>query len=352
MSLSFFPHHGIIYLSKILMHMKTKILLKKFAGYDLNEIEHFIHDSFSEFGSPDRLFRPGQKVLLKPNLLRAFKPDRCATTHPVILEAVCRALKDRSINDITISDSPALGSLRAAACKAGYGPLEKKYGVKIVPFSNPEPLTTEENIPHLKIAGNLKDYDHIINLPKFKSHCQMTLTLSIKNLFGLVLGKRKPVLHCLVNNDKVQFGKMLVDIAKYVNPSVTIVDGIQAMQGQGPANGTPYPLGIIASGRDLTALDRILAAIVRVPPEKVYALEAARLKGFGTYDLEAIELSDDLESFKVSDFQLAEVPMDISFNPLRIIKSFLKQFYEVGIKEKLVGYPLSNLNDRREKPDG
>ncbi len=318
--------------------MKTKILLQKIASYDLESVERFVQESFALFASENLSFQPGQKVLLKPNLLRAFKPDQCVTTHPVVLEAVCRVLKDHSISHIDISDSPALGSLAPVAHKAGYGPLVKKYGVKFVPLSDPVDFATEENILHLKIAGNLMDYDHIINLPKFKSHCQMTLTLAIKNLFGLVIGKRKPVLHCLVGNDKIKFGRMLVDIARHVNPSLTIVDGIQAMQGQGPANGTPYPLGILASGQDMTALDRVLAEIVRVPPEKVYALEAARQKGYGTYELNAIELQgeSDLESLKVSDFQLAQLPIDISFNPIRIVKSFLKQFYEIGIKEKLV----------------
>lgn len=319
--------------------MKTKVLLRKLASYDLEPVQRFVEDSFTLFNRSHSSFRSGQKVLLKPNLLRAFKPERCVTTHPVVLEAVCRVLKNYSIDHITISDSPALGSLPAVARKAGYGPLVKKYGVKIVPLSDPVALKTEENIPHLKIAGNLKEFDHIINLPKVKSHCQMTLTLSIKNLFGLVIGKRKPVLHCLVNNDKIQFGKMLIDIAKHVNPSLTLVDGIQAMQGQGPINGMPYPLGMMASGQDLTALDRVLTEIVGVPPEKVYALEAARIKNFGTYDLNAVETlgGNNLEFFKVSDFQLAEIPIDISFNPFRVVKSFLKQIYEVKIKEKLVG---------------
>jgi uncharacterized protein (DUF362 family) len=323
----------------IIAPMKTKIFVKKITSYDLENVERWVQDSFTLFRSPQSSFQSGQKVLLKPNLLRAFKPDRCVTTHPVILEAVCRVLKDHSISQIDISDSPALGSLAAVAHKAGYGPLIKKYGVKLVPLSDPVSFRTEENIAHLKIAGNLTNYDHIINLPKFKSHCQMTLTLAIKNLFGLVIGKRKPVLHCLVNNDKVKFGKMLVDIARHVNPSLTIVDGISAMQGQGPLNGRPYPLGILAAGQDMTALDRVLTEIVRVPPEKVYALEAARQKGFGTYELNNIELQGEssLEPLKVPDFQMAELPIDISFNPLRIVKSFLKQFYEIGIKEKLVG---------------
>ncbi|VAX33093.1 hypothetical protein MNBD_NITROSPINAE05-126 [hydrothermal vent metagenome] len=319
--------------------MKAKILLRKIESYDLKEVEQFVRESFQQVAAQNTVFQSGQKVLLKPNLLRAFTPERCVTTHPVILEAVCRVLKDHSINQIDISDSPALGSLTAVARKAGYGPLIKKYGVTFTPLSDPVSFETEENIPHLKIAGSLQNYDHIVNLPKFKSHCQMTLTLAIKNLFGLVIGKRKPVLHCLVKNDKVKFGRMLVDIAKHVNPSLTIVDGIQAMQGQGPANGTPYPLGILAAGQDLTALDRVLTEIVRVPADKVYALEAARQRGFGTYELNSIELANniDLETFKVSDFQLAQIPLDISFNPFRIIKSILKQFYEIRIKEKLAG---------------
>jgi len=318
--------------------MKSRVLIQKIPSYDLKQIETFARNSL-ELANQTHPFLGGQKVLLKPNLLRAFPPENCVTTHPIVLEAVCRALKDLSINNIAISDSPAFGSLEAVAQKAGYGPLVKRYGVRIVPLANPVPLATEENIPHLKIAGNLKDYDHIINLPKVKSHCQMTLTLAIKNLFGLVIGKRKPVLHCLVKNDKVKFGRLLVDIAGHVNPSLTLVDGIQALQGQGPMNGTPYPLGVLASGQDMTALDRIFTEILGVPLETVYALEAARQKNCGAYDLQDIELvgEADLELLKVSGFQLAQAPMDISFNPFRVLKSFLKQIYEVGIKEKLAG---------------
>ena len=161
----------------------------------------------------------------------------------------------------------------------------------------------------------------------------MIKTLAIKNLFGLVIGKRKPVLHCLVKNDKIKFGKMLIDIARHVNPCLTVVDGIQAMQGQGPIHGSPYPLGILFASQDMTALDRVVAEVLMFP--KVYALEAARLKGYGNYDLEKIELPVEANILKlmVTDFKRPR-PMDISFNPYRVLKSFIKQFYEVGIKEK------------------
>jgi uncharacterized protein (DUF362 family) len=231
--------------------MKSKILLQKLYSYHTNHIESFVRESVNLLENQRQLFSPSNKILLKPNLLRGFEPGWCVTTHPALIEAVCRVLKDLGINKIDLSDSPAIGSLLTVAKKSGYGNLSKRYGVRIKPLSNPVSLTTEENISSLKIAGSIREYDSIINLLKFKSRCQMTLTLSVKNLFGLVIGKRKPVLHCLVKNNKVTFGKMLVDIAKQVAPSLTIIDGISAMQGNGPINGTPYPLGLLAAGHKI-----------------------------------------------------------------------------------------------------
>jgi uncharacterized protein (DUF362 family) len=316
--------------------MKSKVHLQKIESYSLDSVEQFIRDSLKVLDPEASFFSLGQKVLLKPNLLRGFKPERCVTTHPVVIEAVCRVLKDLSVGQIVISDSPALGSLSAVADKAGYGFLKRKYGAQILPLTDPIPFENAEQIPYLKIAGCLEQYDHIINLPKVKAHCQMTMTLGIKNLFGLVIGKRKPALHCLVKNDKLKFGKMLIDIARHVNPCLTIVDGIQAMQGQGPVNGTPYPLGVMGASKDMTALDRIFAELVSIPLDKVYALQAARLKQFGQFHVEDMEISGvaDYQTLAVEDFKQA-YPIDISFNPLKLFKSFLKQFYEVGIKENL-----------------
>ena len=316
--------------------MKSKVHLQKIESYSLDSVENFVRDSLKVLYSEAPLFSPGQKVLLKPNLLRGFKPERCVTTHPVVMEAVCRVLKDLSVSQIVISDSPALGSLSVVADKAGYGFLEKKYGAQILPLTDPTPFVNTEQVPHLKIAGCLEQYDRIINLPKVKAHCQMTMTLGIKNLFGLVIGKRKPALHCLVKNDKLKFGKMLIDIARHVNPCLTIVDGIQAMQGQGPINGTPYPLGVMGASKDMTALDRVFADLLGIPLDKIYVLQAARLKQFGQFHVEDMEISGiaDYQALAVDDFKQA-YPIDISFNPLNLFKSFLKQFYEVGIKENL-----------------
>jgi len=318
--------------------MKSPVVLRKIQTYDVDAIESFVQDTVCSLGEGKPIFRPGQRVLLKPNLLRGASPEQCVTTHPAVVEAVCRVLRDSGVSRIDLSDSPAMGSLKHAAQQAGYSPLAKRYGLRITAFSNPVALRTE-GIDHLKISGDLQQYDRVVNLPKFKSHRQMTLTLGIKNLFGCVIGKRKPVLHCLVKNDKIRFGRMLVDIARHVNPCLTLVDGIWAMQGNGPINGTPYSLGLMAGAKDLTALDRILADIAGVPVKRVYVLEAARQKKFGCYDLEQIEMRGEShwQALRVTDFRLADFELAISFNPVHLFKSFAKHVYEIGWKEKLAG---------------
>ncbi len=314
--------------------MKSKILIRKIKAYDLKEVEAFVREAVTVFDGS--LFTKGQSVLLKPNLLRAASPDRCVTTHPVVLEAVCRVFRDLGMGRIDIGDSPAMGSLKYTAIKAGYGGLQSRYDVGIVPFADPVECDIEENVAYLKIAGSLKNYDHIINLPKIKSHQQMTVTLAIKNLFGCVIGKRKPVLHCMVKNDKIKFGRMLVDIARLINPTLTIADGIQAMEGNGPISGTPYPLGLMTAGQDMTALEKVITEILGVPSSRAFVLEAARQRGYGSHDLRDIELvgETELNSLAVRDFQLASREMDISFNPLRILKSVVKNLYQTRVREK------------------
>ena len=116
--------------------MKSKVHIKKVESYSIEKIELFVREALSIIDKTESLFSTGQKVLLKPNLLRGFSPEHCVTTHPKVVEAMCRVLKDYSIGQITISDSPALGSLQAVASKAGYDHLKSKYGVKIKPLTN------------------------------------------------------------------------------------------------------------------------------------------------------------------------------------------------------------------------
>ncbi len=112
--------------------MNPKILLRKSDAYHPGPVEGFVRESVSLFSEKGLLFGSGDKVLLKPNLLRGFASERCVTTHPAVVDAVCRVLKDLGVSRIDLSDSPAIGSLEAVANKAGYSDLQKRYGVRFV----------------------------------------------------------------------------------------------------------------------------------------------------------------------------------------------------------------------------
>ena len=86
--------------------MKSKVHIQKFENYTLDKVESFVREALSVIDEKESLFSSGQKILLKPNLLRGFSPEYCVTTHPVVVEAMCRVLKDFSVGQITISDSP------------------------------------------------------------------------------------------------------------------------------------------------------------------------------------------------------------------------------------------------------
>ena len=142
--------------------MKSKVHIKKVESYSIDKIELFVREALSIIDKTKSLFSTGQKVLLKPNLLRGFSPENCVTTHPKVVEAMCRVLKDYSIGQITISDSPALGSLQAVASKAGYDYLKSKYDVKfllregnIVPVYKIEKSNTKISSNIFSFAKNL-----------------------------------------------------------------------------------------------------------------------------------------------------------------------------------------------------
>ena len=80
--------------------MKSKILLRKIDSYRSDHIESFVQESVNLLENKRQLFGPTNKILLKPNLLRGFDPEKFVTTHPALTDAVCRILKDLGINRI------------------------------------------------------------------------------------------------------------------------------------------------------------------------------------------------------------------------------------------------------------
>ena len=226
------------------------------------------------------------------------------TTHPSVVAAVAQLVKEAG-GEIFLGDSPSVGSLENAARASGIGAVVREFDIKLVPFKRPTPVKTGESGPlrEVEIAGEVLDCDVLINLPKMKTHAHMFLTLAVKNLFGCVVGPRKLQWHLKAGSDYEHFARMLVHIARAAKPALNIIDGVVAMEGNGPQAGQLRDIGVIAASADAVALDAVVTKMLGFDPDAVYTTRAAREIGWGTPRVEDIEIAGvNIADVSVKDF--------------------------------------------------
>lgn len=258
------------------------ISVQKTERYDPAGLKKAVDAHFAALGVEDDL-RPGMKVLLKPNLLAARRPEQAVTTHPALVQAVIDWLRERGIEDITLADSPGglynEARLRAVYAAAG---MDKLRGITLNYSGDSLKLDQPEGrvCRRFDLIRPIREADYIINLPKVKTHGMTVVSLGIKNLFGAVPGLEKPALHCRYPGWE-EFAGMLLDLAALVKPAVTLADGVLAMEGDGPAGGALRQLGYTFASRDLFSLDWFLAGqVMGLPPEEIPMLRQAKDRGW------------------------------------------------------------------------
>jgi uncharacterized protein (DUF362 family)/Pyruvate/2-oxoacid:ferredoxin oxidoreductase delta subunit len=246
------------------------------AAYD-EKLSAIIH-SMMDLLVKDSIF-PGAHVLLKPNLLIPSKPAQGITTHPKVVRAVAEYVLAKGAK-VQVSDSPALGSFQKAIKDGGYLDTCKGIDIDWKPFSTSKKVDIGPPFGQIDIAADAMDADVVINLAKLKTHIMMCLTLGVKNMFGCIIGYEKPQWHVRAGIDRDLFAKLLVQICRAVRPTITLVDGILALEGQGPGkSGTPKNLGFLVGGRNPEAVDQIIAKIVKCPLDMLPTHQAATALG-------------------------------------------------------------------------
>lgn len=292
---------------------RTTVGLYRCRQYHYPDVKQLITKIGDDLlGGWQSLITRGAQVLLKPNLLRAAAADQAVSTHFTVVRAVAEACRDAGAGRIIIGDSPAIGTAQKVADKCGILAAVQDLGIEVVNFSEPMPVSAPQHFRHRQffIAREAIEADIIINLPKFKTHAMMVLTLAVKNLFGLFVGKQKARWHFQSGRDYQHFARLLVELAYTVKPAVSILDAVVGMEGNGPSSGNPRQLGFLAASRDMLSLDRVAVEIAGLQPEQLYTLQAARAMGFDIA-LEHIPLrGDGLDVLKVPDLKGAR-PMGI-----------------------------------------
>lgn len=206
----------------------------------------------------------GKTVLVKPNLLRAI-PLAC--TSPVVVAAACAWLKDQGAR-VLVADSPGFGSTAGVAATIGLTDALRPLGLSVVPFTAGEAVALPMG-SRVTLAREAMECDRVLSAARFKCHSQMLLTLSCKNCYGCVPGLRKAVRHTIEGQDPIRFADMQAAIVRALPPVAGLVDGVTAMHVTGPANGKPFPLGLLAVSASPVALDEALVAVLGLSPSQV-----------------------------------------------------------------------------------
>lgn len=282
--------------------MKSSVSIVKCPNYDENKVLSGLRRSIDLIGGIQTFVKKGHHVLLKPNLLYGKSPEKAVTTHPAIVKGVIEIVREAGGVPF-IGDSPSIGSLMKAAEKAGIKAVADGMKCPLVEFNRPvfPPNGKGKIFKQLEIDQTVLEADVIINLPKWKTHVQMLLTLGVKNLFGCIPGPRKALWHLKAGEDRKTFAQILVDLYQVIQPSLTLLDGIVGMEGNGPNSGRPIPLGLILASGDSLSLDQIVCDLLGISRKSLLTNRVAFEQGLGKDKIDVV--GERVEDVKISNFQ-------------------------------------------------
>lgn len=318
----------------------SKVALIRCENYDLNEVKSSINRGIDLLGGIDSFVKDNDKVLLKPNLLASESAEKSVTTHPIVFEAVVSILKERkNLKKISYGDSPGIGKGISVAQKSGISEAAQRLKIEYADFDEPAGVNFSDGIKEksFTIAKAVLEADSIISLPKLKSHALTVMTGAVKNQFGCVPGFRKAEYH-LKLPDFDDFSTMLLDLNKLINPKLYIMDGITAMEGNGPRSGNPRKLNVLLLSSDAVALDYAASQIISFDYNSIPTIKMGFKYGFSNKDDIEI-LGDDIESVKVNDFKKPHKRIGIGRSLMKLSGfPIIKRLFSISIPKPVIDY--------------
>lgn len=253
---------------------KTKVSIVNCHDYDPTLVKNALEDSLKNIGFT---FKKNMNVLIKPNVLSPVIPKKATTTHPVIIEALCKILKTYGAK-IVIGDSSGFNTDKSLVV-SGIKRLEK-YG-PVVNFEHEDKkffLIGKKRKHKIPLSRLVFDCDLVINVAKLKTHSLTKVTLAVKNLYGCIPGRMKSFLHQKIP-DMAEFADLLLGIESVIKPGLNIIDGIIGLEGEGPGtSGTPIKSNVILASSDARSLDYAAARLMGFDPRHVMTIRKSKIK--------------------------------------------------------------------------
>lgn len=281
----------------------STVALVRCETYDYGDVKRAVQKGIDLVGGADKFAGRGENILLKVNLLVGDAPEKCVNTHPTVLRAVAEIFKTTGAH-ISYGDSPIIGTALAASNKIGMDEAANEAGIELKEFQPGREVHYPEGLQNKKftIANAVLESDGVVSLPKLKAHGMQKFTGCVKNQFGCIPGLLKGEFHVRIP-DAFLFARMLVDLDRLVRPRLYIMDGIVAMEGNGPRGGTPKKMNVLLFSADPVALDATVCRLIELDPLLVPTIAFGHAAGRGTHEQEHIELlGDPFDSFRCRDF--------------------------------------------------
>jgi uncharacterized protein (DUF362 family) len=249
-------------------------------------IDKMVAEAISLIGGLDGVIKPGQKVVIKPNITwwLGWKQNGICTEVGVVRAVVDQIDKVAKTNRV-IAESSGQNTYTNFE-NYGYQKLSDEYNVPLVD------LTSDERVDvypkgslgrkYYRMPKTVMDSDVLIDVPLLKTHDEGGITVGMKNLFGLLEMPRHPF-HRILH-------ETICDITQMRAPDLVIVDGTWGMEGDGPLFGVPVKMNLIIAGRDVVAVDTVCAAIMGHDAARVKYIQYAKQQGLGENDLSKITI--------------------------------------------------------------
>lgn len=296
----------------------SRVYISAQQDYDIDRLIKAVDEMFTSFGLYEKI-EPGSTVVLKPNLVMRSAPEEAIVTHPNLVSAVAVCVQ-RQGGSVLVAESGG-GVYNPTVMKSvfrgcGYTAAAEQYGFSLYTDCRSQ----EVELPHGVRCGRLSVIEPyiqprkslVIDLAKLKTHGMMGYSGAVKNLFGVVPGLMKPELHCRYP-EKEPFAEMLVDLCEYVRPDFSIIDGIEAMEGNGPTGGEKRFVGALIGSDSPYDADLAGAEIINIRPMDILMLKNAHERGLCAADTALLSvIGDSISSVLVPDFKRAR-SSDVDF---------------------------------------
>ena len=269
--------------------------------YESQAVKLAVQRGLSLLGGAEQFAKAGENIVIKPNLLVGESPDHCISPHPLVFQAVLEEFQACGAK-LSFGDSPGFGPATLAARQAGLLPVAEALHVPVADFQNGQTYSFPDGnlIKQFTVADGVMQADGLISLAKMKSHALTRITGAIKNQFGCIPGMLKAEFHSRLPSADM-FSKMLVDLNLFLKPRLYIMDGIIAMEGNGPRSGTPRPMHVLLFSTDPVALDAAVCRMIHLDENLVEPIVYGNQFGLGS-SADIHFVGDPIEQFDTPDF--------------------------------------------------